>query len=350
MPNSQITLYDGLTGASTKVDAGDGGGASRMKPWLDELSRWLREGVESTALKGLGRGRVANYPGNITGEQLDDFAGVTIYQVVPQTVVLATGDGSAVAIGNEALTDGDRASANYFNTTTDPDDAVAPVGASAPAFLQTISDGAGDFALSATSGILTLRINGELFTVTGLVDETSTELVARLNAFGLPADIVDGAVNTVVRIFAPGNGVTSNIEAVTVAGDAGTVLFTGAGASSQPNVLYTGTNGPLGVMDNTEATNGTKPQRRLLPGSLTLTTTISSATSTATADAAGVITGADITSGSVDHATGVITTTWSTAPDNAAAVTASYKALRPLNLTDPARIPPGGMELALLLN
>jgi hypothetical protein len=321
-----------------------------MKSWLEEIPRWLKESVEPIALKGLGLGRLANYPGFLSGEQITSFAGVNIWHVVPQTAILAVGDGAVTDIGQEALTVGDRAHANYFNTTTDPDDPVAPRGASSPAFLQTISDGAGDFALTATTGILTLRINGTLFTITGLIDETSTELVARLNAFGIPADIVDGATNTVVRIFAHGNGITSNIEAVTVAGDAGTVLFTGAGASSQPNVQYKGTNGPLGVMDNTEVVNSGKPQRRILPGSVSVAATIGAAAVTVTDNSAGVLDDGTAThTGTINYATGAIDIDYGTAPDNATNVVASWKVLKALDLTKPVRVPATGMEVAIQL-
>lgn len=349
----QITLYNALTGASTVVDAGEG---LRQKTWLEEVSQWLKEAVEPSVLKGLGLGRMVNFPSFLDGKGLSSnpigqapviptFNGVEITRVVHQTVTLATGDGSVVDFGAEALTVSDRAHANYFNTTTDPDDPVAPRGASAPAFLQTIADGGGDFALTATSGILTLRINGVLFTVTGLIDETSTEVVARLGSFGLPADVVDGASGTVVRIFAPGNGVTSTIEAVTVAGDAGSVLFTGAGASNQPNVVYRGTNGPLGVLDNLEATGGTKPQRRILPLSLSVTDGVRVLSD----DGAGALdTVTDASAGTINYATGVIDLAYATAPGNGVALTAAYKVLKAMDLTQPVRIPANGtMEIAL---
>ncbi len=351
MPRSMVTLFNAGTGASTKVDAGDGSGASRMRSWLEEIPRWLKESVEPVALKGLGLGRLANYPAFLNGEQLAGFDGLNVYEVVSQTVVLATGDASAVLFGDVALTDGDRASANYFNTTTDPDDPVAPAGGQAPAFLQTISDGGGDFALTATTGVLTLDINGERFTVTGLIDETSTEVVARLAAFGLPADVVDGASGTVVRIFAPGNGVASNIKAVTVAGDAGTVLFTGAGASSQPNVLYRGTNGPLGALDNTLDSAGGKVQRKILPGSVSISATVSSTVETAVDDSNGGISGGSIVAANstINYTTGAIHLDYTGNAPDAAAITATWKVLRPLTLTDPARLPPSGKEIAIEL-
>lgn len=351
MASSQITLFDALTGASTLVDAGDGGGASRMKSWLEEVPLWLAESVEPLALKGLGRGRHANFPGFLRGEQIPNFNGVSIFRVEPQSAVLALGDGSAVSIGAAALTEPDRTHANYFNTTTDPDDAVAPRGASAPAFLQTIVD-AGGLDLSTSSGILTFRVNGTLYTVTGLIGTTTLveQIQTAINTAGVPVDTAIEGGDT-LRIFAPGNGITSNIEAVAVAGDVATVLFTGAGQSSQPNVQYRGTNGPLGVMGNVETVGSVKPQRRTLPGSVSVAATVGGSAVLVTDDGAGVLADATNThTGTVNYVTGAISITYGTAPDNATNITATWKALKPLDLTDPARIPVGGLELALLVN
>ncbi len=348
----RVTLYNAANGRSTLVDAGDG---LRQKSWLDEVSRWLKEAVEPVTLKGLGLGRLVNYPSFLDGSGLSSnpigqapdigtFAGVTVSRVIPQTAIV--GEAAVTTFGSDALTDGDRASANYFNTTTDPDDDVIPVGATAPAFLQTIADGGGDFALTATSGILTIRINGTLFTMTGLIDENSTELVLRLGAFGIPADIVDGAVNTVVRIFAPGNGVTANIEAVAVAGDAATVLFTGAAASRQPNFLYQGKGGPLGNLDNLEVVGGAKPQRRILP----LSVTISVDAIVMTDDGAGVISDVGGTNtGTIDYDTGALAVTLAGA--STLAPTATWKVLKTLVLHEPVRVPASqSLEIAIAVN
>jgi len=351
MANSQITLYDALTGASTLVDAGDGGGASRMKQWQEEVALWLAEALEPLSLKGLGRGRHANFPGYLTGEQIANFNGITIFRVEQQSAVLAVGDGSAVAFGSTALTEPDRTHANYFNTTTDPDDPVAPRGGSAPAFLQTIVDAAG-LDLSTTSGILTFRVNGTLYTITGLTGTAVTveQIQTAINTAGVPVDTSIEGGDT-LRIFAPSNGITSNIEAVAVTGDVAIVLFTGAGQSSQPNVQYRGTNGPLGVMDNTEVVGTVKPQRRILPSSVSITATIGASVVLVTDNGAGVL--ADATSthtGTINYVTGAVAITYGTAPDNATNVTATWKALKPLDLTLPARVPVGGLSLALLVN
>jgi hypothetical protein len=355
---SQLTLYNALTGASCSVDAGDG---HRQKAWLDEIPRWLKESVEPAVLKGLGLGRLVNFPSFLDGRGLSSnpigqapvigtFNGVEVTRVVPQTAVLTLGDGAVTDFGGEALTTADRTHANYFNTTTDPDDPVAPRGATGPAFLQTLADGGG-FDLHLTSGILTLRVNGVLFTVTGLTGTTETAELIRdaITAAGVPVDCqVEGG--DTLRIFAPGNGVTANIEAVAVAGDVATALFTGASQSSQPNVLYTGTNGPLGVMDNLEVVGGVKPQKRILPGSVVVTATVGAATVTITDDGAGVLSDVGGTNtGTINYATGAIDLNYATAPDNATNVTVTWKALKELKLHEPVRVPSSGMELALRL-
>lgn len=350
---SLVTLYNALTGASTVVDAGDG---IRQKSWMEEVPRWLKEAVEPSVLKGLGLGRLANYPTWLDGRGLSSnpigqapvipaFNGVEITQVVPQTVTLATGDAAAVAFGDTVLTEPDRTHANFFNTTTDPDDAVAPVGGSAPAFLQTLADGGG-VNLAATSGVLTFRVNGTLYTITGLTGAATVVEDVRdaIATAGVPVDMqIEGA--DTLRIFAPGNGVSQSIEAVAVAGDVATALFTGASQSSQPNVVYRGTNGPLGVIDNTEVPSGSsfKPVRRILPLSLTVTDVARILSD----DGAGVLsTTSDLSVGTIDYATGAISLTYATAPA-AAAITASYKVLKALDMTRPVRVPSAGMEIAL---
>lgn len=346
-----VTLFDALTGNSTVVDAGDGSGSSRMRSWLEEISGWLREAVEPLALKGLGIGRVANFPANLTGERITGFSGASFFRVIPQTAVMTLADGTAVNFGSVALTEDDRTHADYFNTTTDPDDPVAPRGATAPAFLQSLVDGGG-FDLQATNGNLTIKVNGTTYSITSTVLQgaaVTVEIIRDLlTAAGWPVDIqIEGA--DTLRIFAPGNGVTANILGVAVTGDVGTALFTGASQSSQPNVTYTGKNGPLGVMDNTEVVGSGKPQRRILPGSVEVSATVSGSTVTLTDDGLGVLSSGAHT-GTINYETGAISVTFGTAPTNATNVTAKWKALKVLILTDPARLSPAGLEVALLLN
>ena len=349
---SRITLFNAANGLSTLVDAGDG---LRQKDWKDEISRWLKEAVEPSALKGIGLGRLVNYPSFLDGNGLSSnpigqapaigtFAGVAAWRVVPQTAIIS---GTVVTtFGNAVLTEDDRTHANFFNTTTDPDDPPVPTGASGPAFLQTIADGAG-INLAGTSGVLTIRVNGTLYTVTGIDGGTETAESIRdaILAAGVPVDAqVEGA--DTLRLFAPGRGVTSNIEAVAVSGDVATTLFTGSSQSSQPNVLYKGVGGPLGVMDNLEVVGASKPQRRILP----LSVTVSVDAITMTDDGAGVISDVGGTNtGTIDYDTGVITVTLAGASTGAA--TATWKALKALPLHEPVRVPGNQqMEVALSLN
>jgi hypothetical protein len=349
---SQVTLYNAANGLSTLVDAGDG---LRQKSWLDEIPRWLKEAVEPSVLKGLGLGRLVNFPSFLDGVGLSSnpigqaptigtFAGVSVYRVVPQTATVA--EAVVTTFGSVALTENDRTHADYFNTTTDPDDPPAPVGAQAPAFLQTVVDAAG-LNLSATTGVLTFRVNGVLYTVTGLTGTTTLaeDIRDAIADAGVPVDLqVEGG--DTLRIFAPGNGVTANIEAVVVAGDVGTTLFTGAGQSSQPNVLYQGKGGPLGVMDNLEVVGGFKPQRRILP----LSVTVAVDAITMTDDGAGALSDVGGTNtGTIAYATGALAVTLAGA--STAAPVATWKALKALPLHEPVRVPASQrLEIAIGLN
>lgn len=356
MAQTPIVLYSATTGLSTLVDAGDG---MRQKSWLEEVSRWLKEAVEPTTLKGLGLGRLANFPTFLDGSELSSnpigqapvtssFAGVEVSEVVPQSVVFAVADGSATAFGTEALTQPDPTHADYFNTTTDPDDPVAPRGAQAPAFLQTIVD-AGGLDLSTTSGVLTVRVNGVLYSVSGLTGATTVveDIRTAIIDAGWPVNTQIEGGDT-LRIFAPGLGRTANIKAVAVTGDVATVLFTGSGQSSQPNVLYLGTGGPLGEMSNANSANGAKTQRRILPGSVVVTATVSGVTITLTDNKSGTLvpnTGAH--TGTINYTTGAIALTFAAAPTNATNINAKWKALIPLDLTQPVRKRLGGLEMAI---
>jgi hypothetical protein len=358
-------LFNGVTGVLiAPVDEGDG---LRQKSWLAEISKYMQEGAES------GLGRAVNFPAHFHGEQMGhqligdaayqtpNYSGTDLYEAIAQRAVLGTGDGSETDFGNEALTDGDPTSANFFNTTTDPGDPVEPRGGKAAAFLQTLADGGG-FNLSGTSGILTFRVNGMLFTVTGLTGGavTAENLRDAILAIGAPVSLhIEGG--DTLRIIAPGLGITSNVEAVMVTGDVAELLFTGASQSSQPNVMYKGTNGPLGQMDNSDVMSGLKPQRRILPGSISVTATIGAEAVVATDThdggdlATGTLSGQNAAgtktiTGTIDYATGVIDLDLSAAADNATDVLVTWKALVPLNLEEPVRISPNvGRNYALIL-
>ena len=368
---AKVTLFNGLTGLSTIVDAG--GQGLRGKTWLDELSGFAHEAAEPANLAGIGLGRLANFSAIVDGQKMgtkplgEDYStpaydGVDLFDVIRNSVQFGLGDGALTAWGGSVgLTEPDRTHANYFNTTTDPDDPVAPVNAQAGPFLQSISDAAGDFDFAATviGGTLTLRVNGVLFSITGIVDETAAELAARITASAMPVTALESADNNTVRIFASGLGVTSSIEAVVTATDAGSVLFTGAGASSQPDVVYLGTGSPLGDMSHDAGSSGGKVQRRILPGSVIVTATVTAALVTLTDDRAGVLSTLDgLHTGTIDYATGAIALTFGTAPDNATAINANWKVLYPKDLSSEVRLPEGSVgpvdgrpvvEMALIL-
>lgn len=359
-------LYDAETGELIgPIDEGEG---LRQKSFLDEIYRQLQEAAHAGA-SGL---RMANFPAVHTGEQLSsnpigqapvtgDFSGVSAFFARSQRAVLATGDGTETDFGGEALSEDDPTHANYFNTTTDPDDPVDPRGGQAPAFLQTLADGGG-FNLSTSDGILTVEINGEQFTV-DLGTGGSVGVAAIRDAIlvaGWPVNLAIEGTDT-LRIFAPGRGITSNIRVDGTAGTAGAVLFDGTSQSSQTDVLYRGTNGPLGEMGNTGVVNGAKPQRRILPGSITITMTMGGEEIEVTDDTinAGETTGtlsgesADgsvTVTGTINYVTGAIDLdTAGDAPDAATDVDAHWWALIPIPLDREVRVPVGqGHNYALL--
>ena len=371
MAASTIRLYRADTGALLgRLDVGDG---LRAKTWADELPAMLLEAATRRGLANDGYGVLANFPAWIDGRKTQSrpvgealstklLTGVELFKCVPQTQSMGLGDAAVTAFGDVALTQPDRAHADFYNTTTDPDDPVAPRGARAPAFLRTISDAGGNFGLAVTDGGLTLVINGTTYTASAAqmaliaADQTAAQLKAVLDAFAWPIEVVATADGMFLNIFAMGSGATRNIMAVTTVGDAGTVLFTGAGTSSQPNVMYHGTGSPLGQMDNVDAVGGIKPQRRILPLSLSITMTMAAEVVVARELTSGVITGSNIAgtatvTGTLTHLTGAIEfDTVGDAPDNATAITARFKALVPVNMWDEVVVPPGGMDLAILVS
>lgn len=347
---AKVTLFNAANGLSCVVDAGAKG--LRGKPWLDELSRWAKEATEPQSLAGIGLGRMANFSAIIDGQKMGvkplgesystpDFNGVELFDVIPNSSVLATGDGADVTIGNDVLTEPDKTHANYFNTTTDPDDLVAPRGGSAPAFLQSVAD-AGGLNLSTGEGTITINVNGVAYAVAvGVATSTTVEVLrTAITNSGAPVDVAIEGGDT-LRIFTLGKGISQNIsvDANTASG----IIFTGAGQSSQAGVTYRGTNGPLGQNSNADQVasgSGLKPQARILPGSVVVTATIGAATVTLTDDRAGAL--SDITgthTGTINYTTGVIAITFGTAPDNATAVNASWKALRLVPLHEECRLP-----------
>jgi hypothetical protein len=354
---ARVTLFNSANGLSTTVDSGPG---LRGKTWGDEASRWLREAVEPAALAGLGLGRVANFPSYLDGSKMGvrplgeaystpNFSGIELSEVIQNSAVLATGDGADLTIGGDALTVADRTHANYYNTTTDPDDAVAPVGASAPAFLQTVAD-AGGINLAAVAGTIQIIVNGTTYTVNvGTATATTAEIIrTAVEASGAPVNCAIEGGDT-CRIFTLNNGVTASISVVTSA--TALLLFTGAAQSSQVTTVYRGDNGPLGDVANADVVNGVKVQRRILPGSVTVTATVGAVGVTMTDNRAGVLVDPlGVDAGTINYVTGAITLTYAVAPDNATNVLASWKVLKPVAFGDEVRVPEDfPLEMAIRL-
>lgn len=364
---AKVTLYNGITGLSCIVDAG--GQGLRGKSWLDELSGFAHEAAEPTSLAGIGLGRLANFSAIVDGAKMGTkplgetystpaYTGVNLFDVIRNSAVLATGDTADVTFGADALTENDRTHADYYNTSTDPDDAVAPVGGSAPAFLQTIADGGG-INLAAGSGAFILNVNGVAYTVTvgtgGAV--TVEDLQEDVHNSGAPVSTAIEGDDT-LRIFTLANGVSQNISVTT--STAAVIIFTGAAQSSQVTTVYSGDNGPLGNVSNGDAavTGGVKLQRRILPGSVVVTATLAAGAVELTDDRAGVLsdlTGAHV--GTIAYATGAITLTFAAAP-TATPVNAVWKCLMPVDLSSEVRLPEGSIgpvdgaptvEMALIL-
>ncbi len=357
---SVVTLFDALTGNSTKVDAGDGSGASRELSWLQEIPRWLKEAVEAGPnqaidLKGLGLGIFANYPTFLDGSKRSSnaiggsapiavFNGVDVFEVLSNTVQLGTGDASETDFGQEVLTQGDPAANNYANTGSDGLAVPVPQGAQTPAF---VLGNSGNHDLSSSDGLLTIIVNGASFTVNvGTAGAaTSESIIAAILAAGVPvaAHVNDTSSGDEPLLLTLGIGAAQTIQVSRAAGSGGAVVFPAAAATAR-----TGNGGPLN--DVRASTQGIKTQRRVLPTSVTISATISAAVVTLTDDGVGVLDdGTGTHTGTIDYATGAVDVDFGTAPDSATAVTASYKSLNPLTLTDPVRVPRSGKSVALLL-
>lgn len=361
---SVITFYNALTGASTLVDSGgSGGGSSRSKAWLDEVPRWLKEAVEKDGseagspidLKGLGLGILANYPVFLDGRgresnaignnaPIQTFNGVDILEVRKYTVELSLGDGSETDFGQEALTQPDKSLNDFANTGSDGSAPPAPRGGQVGAFIVSDAD---THNLSATDGILTIIVNGVSFAVTVGTGAavTAEALVASINAAGVPVDAVanDIAGDGLLLLITLAPGAAQTIQVDTTAGTAGAVIFAAAG-----NAVHVGKNGPLNAVET--SSDGLRPQRRILPGTITVTAGGVILTDTLSSGNLGTLSSAqDASSGSINYLTGAIDIDFITAPANTVPVTATFKAMTPLVLSEQVRIPRGGKELAILL-
>jgi hypothetical protein len=363
----KIVLYNADNGLSCIVDAGKG---LRQKAWLDDLSAMLKESVEPSTLAGLGLGRLANFPAVIDGSQMGTkplgeaystpaFSGVELFDVIHNSVQFAIGDGATAAFGAAALTIGDPAQDNYATAGAASGTDAAPQGAVGyPAFITSDTEA---YNLAATDGILSVRINGVLFTASvGVGAATSAETVlAAIHAANWPCRAVGVASGAdaidQVRLLALNSGRASTMQAVITAGTAGAVIF-----ATETGALRFGWGNPLNDVRNASQAlgaqvPGVKAQRRVLPGSVVASTLIAAATVSMSDNRAGVL--ASVPAGHVGtiaYPTGVLTMTWGANVDNLAAITVGYKSLVPVDLFRPVRTPaterPGTvLEMAIRL-
>ena len=371
----RITLYNSLNGLSCSVDAGKG---LRGKAWLDELPRWLKESVEPTALAGLGLGRMANFSAIIDGAKMGTkplgeaystptFAGVEIFECVPNTLVVGIGNAAATIIpGNVALTIGDPSAPGYAvagvsGASVLSGSVVVPNhGTSYPA--QVLSEveayNLSGAALVAGGSIVTVSINGAPFTAAvGAGAATTAEtVIAAIQAANWPCRItavINGGAIDSFRLTTLDTGAASSLTLDGGADDCGSVLFASEIILAAGRRI--GWGGPLNDARNMTAAlgapvPGVRPQRRILPGSVTLTTTTAVGVTVATDDRAGVLSDILGTSlGTINYTTGATVMTWIAAPAALANVVATFKSLWPINLHDEVRCPETGMEIAIRL-
>jgi hypothetical protein len=349
----RITLFNANNGLSTLVDAGTG---LRAKSWLEELPIWLKESVEPAALAGIGLGRLANFPSVIDGSkmavrpmgealQVPAFAGVEIFECIPNTQVVGIGSGASAAIpGAAALTIGDITNLNYATAGAASGTVGVPVnGLGYPAFLTSDAE---NYNLAATDGILSVRINGVLYTANvGVGGATTAEqVITAILAAGWPCGvsgvIVGGAIIHVRLSALACGGSSTTMQAVVTAGTAGAVIF-----AVETGALRFGYNGPLNDMRLGLAANGAqmpgiKVGHRVLPGSVTLTTTIAGPLAdSATDNRAGILSNLAGTSlGTVNYVTGAVVMAWAGNVVNLTAVTARFRSLWPVDLFRPVRV------------
>jgi hypothetical protein len=348
----RITLYNALNGLSTIVDCGQG---LRSKSWLEEISIWLKSAAEPTALAGIGLGRLANYPAVLNGSKMSTramgealvvpaFVGAELFEVVRQTQIIGIGTAASAAMpGVAALTQGVPAMDNYATAGAASGTVCTPInGVGYPAF---ITSNAENYNLAATDGVLSVVINGVTFTAAvGLGTATTAEAVlAAIHAANWPcravgiASVADGIDQ--VRLLALNPGRSSTMQAVVTAGTAGAVIF-----AAETGVVRFGWGGPLndlrlGTAALGREVPGVKPQRRILPGSLVVTTTTAGGADSMTDNRLGVLSNLAGTSvGTIVYATGAITCTWAANVAAATNILARFGALIPLELSAPVRV------------
>jgi hypothetical protein len=353
-----ITLFNGLTGASTIVDAGGtGGGSSRSLNWEAEVSRWLKEANEQISpfdLKGLGLGILANFPTFLHGRgresnaignnaPIQDFAGVDLFKVIQHTLQIGVGDNAETDFGSEALTQGDPAANNYGNVGSDGEAIPVPTGAATPAFVLSNADA---FNLSATDGILTIIVDGVSYAVnvgTGGA-ATSEEVVSAILDTGVPVMAHHNAPSAgdEVLLTTAAIGASHTIQIDRSAGSAGAVIFPAAAAT-----LRQGKGGPLNSLE--AVSDGVRAQRRVLPGSISATdASVTGVDGTISSGNTGVIAGTGLT-GTINYLTGVVDLDFTAAPASLAGVNVTFGALVPLVLSDQVKVPRSGLSVALIL-
>jgi hypothetical protein len=360
----QVTLFNADNGLSCVVDAG--GKGLRGKSWLDELSRWAKEGVEPAALAGIGLGRLANFPTIIDGrknevralgEALVDpaYNGIELFECVPNTLTIGIGSAAVSNFNNAALTQGDPALANYATAGAASGTVGTPVNCLAyPAFITTDVENwnLSGAALVAGGSVLTITVNGAAYAIpVGAGAATTTEqLAAFINAANVPVrcvSIATGAGATdQLRIMTLNAGRAATISADTGADDCGSVIF-----ATETNAVRYGYGAILNDARMATAANmgvnswaGIKPQRRILPGSITLSTTLAAAAADSmTDDRGGVLSNLAGTSvGTVNYTTGLVTHNWAANVAAATDVVARFRALWPVNLHEEVSLPESG--------
>jgi hypothetical protein len=363
MASKYANLYRADTGALLgRVDVGDG---LRAKSWLEEIPRLLLEAATARGLTADGYGILANFPAFIDGRKTQSRAvgenltaralnSVQLFIGVPQTQLMGTGDAAVTAWGDVALNVADPAAVNYANAgPTNPALPPVPRGARSPAFVMS-DTGAGNYNLAATDGILSFVVNGATFAITVGAGAATTlaQVMAAIQASGAPVRALLNNTNFVL-VTTIGQGRCQNIMAVNTAGTAGAVIF-----AAQGNVVHFGNGSPLGQMDNSDSlVSGVKSARRILPGSLRIAMTMATEAIVASdARLTGLITGRNIAgtttvTGTVTYSTGNMEfDTVGDAPDNATAVTATYKALIPVDLSEEVNLPAGASDIAILVS
>jgi hypothetical protein len=355
-----LNLYRADNGADLgRIDLGDG---LRGKTWADSLSQILQIAATSRTLTGDGYGVMTNFPAFLDGQKTRNRAfgenlsaallnSVQLFRVVPQTSQLGPGDAAELVFGTKALTQPDPETADYILVDTATGGVEVPVGANAPAWLTGATVGGG-YVCNATTGVLTLVVNGVTYDVTGLAGAAVSiaNIEAACQAQGVPVRVynMNTAAGNAVGIFTIGIGCTQNIRCIRTS--AGAVIF----AASAATLRY-GRGGPLGQMDNTQGV-AVKAQRRILPGTLSVTSTTAGALVCTCTDnrLTGVVTGVDTgavvtAAGTLVYTTGALAITYSAAPA-AAAITARYDALYPIDLREEVKMPFGGSALAILVS